>query len=569
MPITLFKKLFFQFDKKHKLYFVFIFFIFLLQMFLELFSITLFIPLISFILDTNINENKFYIFFKENLGIDLIFILGDLKVFLIFFVVVFFTKILLTIFCNWHKIGFVYKVRKFLTNRIYHKYLNLPYENFISKNSSVYLKNINHEINIASEGFLQLLEFTSELIVIFGLGLFLFLYNFEVTSIIFVISIISIILINFLKKKKITKLGAKVNLLEQLRLKNYIESFNLIKEIKIFGNENFFKKKNYKLTSDFLHNDFLFRFLKSIPRILFEFALIVIFIIIIMINLKYNDNILILEILGVFAASAYRLMPSAVRILGSLQVTKYALPSLENIVEEVSLVKLDKYQNRSFNEIKTFEREISFENVGFKYKNSEKYILKKINLSIPSKKIIGIKGKTGSGKTTIINLLAGLIDPTEGSILIDKINYKDLNVKSLQKLISYVPQNIFLMDDTIKNNILFGSENYSEQDLEQAILKSNLEKFVKDSFKGLETTIGEKSSKISGGQSQRIGIARALIKKPSILILDESTNSLDNETENQIFESIRKLQNELTIILISHSNNSLKICDKIIDLDEV
>ena len=418
-------------------------------------------------------------------------------------------------------------------------------------------------------GFLQLLEFTSELIVIFGLGLFLFLYNFEVTSIIFVISIISIILINFLTKKKITKLGAKVNLLEQLRLKNYIESFNLIKEIKIFGNENFFKKKNYKLTSDFLHNDFLFRFLKSIPRILFEFALIVIFIIIIMINLKYNDNILILEILGVFAASAYRLMPSAVRILGSLQVTKYALPSLENIVEEVSLVKLDKYQNRSFNEIKTFEREISFENVGFKYKNSEKYILKKINLSIPSKKIIGIKGKTGSGKTTIINLLAGLIDPTEGSILIDKINYKDLNVKSLQKLISYVPQNIFLMDDTIKNNILFGSENYSEQDLEQAILKSNLEKFVKDSFKGLETTIGEKSSKISGGQSQRIGIARALIKKPSILILDESTNSLDNETENQIFESIRKLQNELTIILISHSNNSLKICDKIIDLDEV
>ena len=121
MPITLFKKLFFQFDKKHKLYVVFIFFIFLLQMFLELFSITLFIPLISFILDTNINENKFYIFFKENLGIDLIFILGDLKVFLIFFVVVFFTKILLTIFCNWHKIGFVYKVRKFLTNRIYNK----------------------------------------------------------------------------------------------------------------------------------------------------------------------------------------------------------------------------------------------------------------------------------------------------------------------------------------------------------------------------------------------------------------------------------------------------------------
>ena len=124
-------------------------------------------------------------------------------------------------------------------------------------------------------------------------------------------------------------------------------------------------------------------------------------------------------------------------------------------------------------------------------------------------------------------------------------------------------------NDIIKNNILFGTEGYTEEDLNQAIVKSNLDQFIQNSSNGLETIIGEKSNKISGGQSQRIGIARALIKKPSILILDESTNSLDSRTENQIFESIKKLQNELTIILISHSNNSLEICDKIIDLDEI
>ena len=159
MPIALFKKLFSQFDTQHKLYVVFIFLIFLLQMFLELFSITLFIPLISFILNTNISENTFYLFFKEKLNIDLIFILGDIKIFLGFFLIIFLTKLLLTVYCNWHKIGFTYKIRKFLTNRIYKKYLYLSFEDFISKNSSVYLKNINHEISIASEGFLQLLEF--------------------------------------------------------------------------------------------------------------------------------------------------------------------------------------------------------------------------------------------------------------------------------------------------------------------------------------------------------------------------------------------------------------------------
>ena len=309
MPLSLFKQLFNQFDYQHKFYVIFIFFIFLLQMFLELFSITLFIPLISFILETNISENGFYLFFKDKLNIDLIFILGDIKIFLSFFVLIFLIKLLLTIFCNWHKIGFIYKIRKFLTNKIYQKYLNLPFEDFISKNSSEYLKNINHEISIASEGFLQLLEFISETIIIIGFGIFLFLYNFEVTLIIFSISIFSILLINLFTKKKITNLGAKVNLLEQLRLKNYIESFNLIKEIKIFNNEKFFEKKNYELTSNFLQNDFLFRFIKSIPRVIFEFVLIVIFIFIIILNLSYNDNVLILEILGVFAASAYRLMP--------------------------------------------------------------------------------------------------------------------------------------------------------------------------------------------------------------------------------------------------------------------
>lgn len=569
MPFQLISKLISIFDKKHKLYITLIFLLFFLQMLLELFSVTLFIPLISIILDSEISNNSFYLFFKNNFDLDLFFILGDIKNFIILFVLTFVIKSVLTTYCNWNKIGFTYKIRKYLTSKIYQKYLNSPYEDFISKNSSLYLKNINHEINTVSEGLFQLLEFFSEIVIIIGIGLFLINYNFEVTATIFILASLVIFLINFFTKKKITQLGDKVRTLEQFRIQNYVESFNLIKEIKIYGNEKFFEKRDRILTSNFLKNDFIFRFIKSVPRVLVELMLIIIFVILIVINLKVGDTKYILELLGIFAASAYRLMPSAVRIVMSLQVSKFALSATNNIVSEIISSPFYNSDNIEKKKINKFKEKIQFSNICFTYKGTIKPILDNINLDIHCGKIIGFKGSTGSGKTTIINLLAGLIDPTKGSLYIDKNNYKELNIKSLHNLISYVPQNTYLMDASIKDNIFFGSEKYTKTDLEDSINKTNLKKFIEQSPQGFETIIGEKSSKISGGQAQRIGIARALIKKPSILILDESTNSLDKSTEDQILESIKKLKGELTIILVSHNSNPLRICDYIIDIDKL
>jgi ABC-type multidrug transport system fused ATPase/permease subunit len=571
MSLISFKKLFSTFDLKHRYYIIFIFFIFFVQMLLEIFSLTLFIPLISLILDTEISKNNYYLFFKNNLNLDLIFFFSDIKKFSIFFILIFTFKSILVIFCNWNKIGFTYKIRSFLTNKIYFKYLNSPYEDFISNNSAFYLKNINHEISIVAEGFLQFLEFFSEVIIIFGISFFLFYYNYEVSFVIFLTTIISIYLINLLSKKKLSLLGDNVRFFEQFRIQNYIESFNLIKEIKIFGNGKFFEEKNKKLTFNFLQNDFIFRFIKSLPRVLIELIIIFIFLIITVIAIsQQGESNHILVTLSVFGAAAYRLMPSAIRVIGSLQVAKYALPSIQNILKELDLSNSqNKELKKKYDSIKFFKKNIKFSNIYFKYKNSSKYILSNLNFTINRNEIVGIKGKTGSGKTTIINLLTGLLSPTSGSIFIDNYNYSDLNIKSLYKHMSYVPQTVYLMDTSIKNNIIFGSSKYKKKDLNEAIKKANLGTFINKLPKGIDTIIGEKSNKISGGQTQRIGIARALIKKPSILILDESTNSLDNETENKILDNIKKLKKELTIILISHNNNSLKICDKVINLDEL
>ena len=567
MPFLVFKNLFSVFDKTHKVYISFIFFIFFLLMFLELFSIALFIPLIAFVLENNIEENKIFVFFKDNLNFDLYFLVGDLTNFIIFFFIIFLTKSLLVIYCNWHKIGFTYKIRKYLTHNIYKKYINIPYENFIKQNSATYLKNINYEINQVSIGLIQTLEFFSELIVIFGIGIFLMIYDFKVSILVLVLSTIFIFSISVISKRKMFNLGERVRVSEQLRIKNYIESFNLIKEIKIYNKQNFFINRDLDFTSNFLQTDFLFRFIKSIPTVLVELLLIAIMLILILINIETKSTSHILELLGVFAASGFRLMPSSKRMVSSIQSLRYALPSINNIIKEFPSMQILYQKDNLKTKIDSFKKEINILDVSFKYKNQENYVFKNLNLKIKKGTIVGIKGKTGSGKTTIINLILKLIYPNTGSILIDEHKFENINTKSIHNLIGYVPQNIYLMDASIRDNITFFSDEISMKSIEDSIDKANLRNFINQSEDGLNTKIGEKNSKISGGQAQRIGIARALAKNPEILILDEATNALDSSTENKILKGISYLKGELTIIMISHDQNSLKICDEIIDLD--
>lgn len=569
MSFRIYKQLINIFDKKHRSYIRFVFVIFLLVMILELFSVTLFIPIISFITNNNVTNNSFYIFFKNNFNIDFSFILGDVKYFISFFFIVFLLKSFLIVFCNWHKIGCVYKIREYLTYRIFKKYLNSNYEIFIEQNSSEYLKNINYEINVTSEGVLQILEIILEILILTGIVIFLLSYDFEITFLVALISSISIFLISYLTKNKVFFLGEKVRTFEQLRLKNYLESFNLFKEIKIYKKEDEFINRDFEFTSNFLRTDFLFRFIKSIPRVFLELLIIFIFLILIYLNLDAENPISTLESLTVYAAAAYRIFPSTNRIVNSLQSIRYALPSINNITNEISKDQKNIIANAKIKKLKInkFSNCIIFSNISFKYKNTNEYILKNFNLKISKNKIIGIKGKTGKGKSTIINLLSGLLQPTSGSIFIDNISFEDIDIDTVHQLIGIVPQHIQLMDTSIKDNITFLSKNISENYLNSVIKISHLDEYLNKLPYGLDTIIGEKNNKISGGQAQRIGLARALVKKPQILILDEPTNALDPKTERQILANLKKLKNNLTIIIISHNDSFLNICDEIVDLN--
>ena len=285
----------------------------------------------------------------------------------------------------------------------------------------------------------------------------------------------------------------------------------------------------------------------------------------------YSEFLLIENLvpsLALFGAAAFRMLPSSNKILLSLQKIKYSKSAIELIYEEIKNdynKKLTEKTDLSFN-----FKKLSLKNLSFKYESANKFLFKDISLNISKGKIYGITGLTGSGKTTLADIIMCLNNKADGEILLNDSFDLDKYKNSWQKLIGYVPQGIYLLDDTIKNNIAFGefSNDIDESTLLKSIKLAQLEKLISNLEKGYDTNIGENGSKLSGGQIQRIGIARALYTNPQILILDEITSSLDVNTEEEIINVIKNLKGEKTIILITHRLNMLKICDDVFELND-
>ena len=270
--------------------------------------------------------------------------------------------------------------------------------------------------------------------------------------------------------------------------------------------------------------------------------------------------------LALFSAASFRMLPSANKIIQRLQNLRYSRSAIELIYNELNDNTSKKPEkNKDVN--LTFEK-LTFKNVSFRYESKKDYLLEDISFNIEKDKIYGFIGATGSGKTTLTDLIMGLQKIDKGQIILnDNINLFEYKF-SWQKLISYVPQKIFLQDDTIKNNIAFGEfeDEINEENFLSSIKSAQLEKFISNLEDGCDTKIGEAGSKLSGGQIQRMGIARALYVDPKILIFDEITSSIDVDTERQILEVVKKLKKNKTIILITHKPSTLEICDEVYEV---
>ena len=377
-------------------------------------------------------------------------------------------------------------------------------------------------------------------------------------------------LIFYLLRSYLSLIGKQRLENNSLRFKVVSEAFNANKEIKLTGLEEVFSKRFSDAAKIFAQSSTKAEIIRQLPRYFLEAVVFggVLLIVLYLISKTGNfNNALPLVSLYVFAG--YRLIPALQQAYASFTQMRFVGPSIDKVYDDIKsfeTIFLDKKEN-----VILFEKNIRLKNVNYQYPNSLKPALQDIELTIPAQTKVGIIGSTGSGKTTLVDIILGLLAPQKGILEIDGVEINKENIKSWQKLIGYVPQNIFLSDDTVTNNIAFGLDPnlINLQAIEEASKIANLYNFVSDELpQKFDTVIGERGVKLSGGQRQRIGIARAMYNKPKILVLDEATSALDSETENTVMQAVNNLDKDITIILIAHRLNTVKNCDIIFQIEK-
>ena len=562
----MFKKLKIILSKKQLIYFYFFIFLSFVSMILETIGVGLIIPFMQVFVTDGLNE--YVVKFLNIFGVyptskyDLIFIL------ILILALVYTFKASFLTYVSYIQTKVLVGMRVSLSNRLYNIYLNKPYSFHLNNNSSKLIRNIN-EIDLVVHVLKSSILLVTETVVFLGVSAFIIFYE-PMGSLIVILFLGTFgYLFYYNIQRKVKKWGRTRQVHAGLSLKYLQEGFKSIKDIKILQRSN--ELINVFTTNNKLVNTSVFKntFLDSLPKLWLEWLVVLSFILLILLMLFQGQELLyIIPLLGLFAAAAFRLMPSLTRIMNSIQVILYNRAAVDSVFKEFAQ---ESFQN-NINKISTkkilLNKEIALKNVNFKYSDSGPLILRDINLNIKSGSAIGLIGESGIGKTTLINIILGLMQPTNGNIYVDGINIFE-NIKSWQSQIGYVPQNIYLSDDTIKKNIAFAlpEEEIDTIAVNKAVMNAKLDSLVNNLSNGLDTKVGEFGNRISGGQRQRIGIARALYTDPKVFILDECTNSLDLETEKQIINEVNFLKGKKTIIMIAHRLSTLENCDYIYKLD--
>ena len=551
--------------KQLNLVYLFIFFS-LITMMLELIGLGLIIPFIKSLMSEGADLtiisylNKFNLFPETKNELVLIFI--------IFISIIYTIKTIYLTFFSYAQTKLLADLRVNLSDKIYNIYLNKPYEFHLNNNSSKLIRNVD-EVSLVVALIQFIITASTEFIIFVGIASFVIWYE-PVGAIIIILffGLFGYLFFNTIKRR-VKKWGEIRQTHSGLRLKFLNEGFRLIKYAKIL-------QKTKELIQIYTNNNKILNlcevkqnFTDSLPRLWLEWLIVIAFTLVIFVMIYIGRDIqYILPLIGLFVAAAFRIMPSLTRIMNCIQKIIYNRPALDTIYFEFEKNENNPVLQKINLPSLAFKDKISLKEIKFKYDHSNQYILKNLNLEIKQGDTIGIVGESGKGKTTLINIILGLLKPTEGKIIVDNKNIFE-NLENWQKKIGYVSQDIFLTDDTIKKNIAFGLNDdlIDEQKIQFTLKNSRLEEFIKNLDNGLNTKIGEFGDRISGGQRQRIAIARALYNNPEVLILDEFTNSLDNITEEKIINELSSFKGKRTLIIIAHRLSTLKNCDHTYKLD--
>ena len=493
-------------------------------------------------------------------------------------VLVFVIKNIFLYFMNVVQLRFVYTNQFATSRRMMINFMKRPYEYYLNADTSVIQRNITSDVNNMYGLILSVLQLTSEVIVFVCLVVILLSQDAQMTIFIAGLLIVVLMIIKYVIKPVMQRAGRENQDYYSGLYKWIEESVTGIKEIKIAGRENYFINGYADCGAGYVNAVQKYNLYNSTPRLLIETVAIAGMIGYMLFLMQTGVSIRqVAPSLSVLALAAARLLPSANRINTYTTSIAYFEPFFMNVSDHLQAEIHDEdmtydehvYRRRETVEKLPLHREISLENISYKYPNTNVYILKEANLKIPVGKSVGIVGTSGAGKTTIVDVMLGLLAPAEGRILADGVEVR-AHYKEWLKNIGYIPQTIFMLDSTIRKNVAFGvpDDEIEEERVWAALKEAQLDTYIRSLPDGLDTSIGERGSRLSGGQRQRIGIARALYEDPEVMVLDEATSALDGETEAAIMESINRLHGKKTLVIIAHRLTTIEKCDLVYRVGE-
>ena len=559
-------------SKRQKKGAILLFFCMIVSSSLELLGVSAIYPFLQILLDMDAIQNRWYIAFIYNIlpQIELYQILLIFGVLIIF---VYLFKNLFMIFSAYVQYSYAARFQRETSVKMLDAYLKRPYQYYLNTNSSIILRGISGDISGVYQILLALFTMLAEMLTVVVLGAFLFYTDWTIALSAMILAIICFLAIVFGFKKRMRNAGRNMRSAGALKGQYGYQAINGIKEITVldrrqnfveqFGEAALLEQKAVTTNG----------FISACPDRILEGVCIAGFIGIVCIKIASGTDLNnFVPVLGTFAMAAFRILPSISKISSRLTSIVFYQAALQSTYDNLKVAEAYEYMEIKHTAQENrgsicFQRELTIKNVDWKYQNTQNNTLENTSLKIKKGESVAFIGSSGAGKTTLADIIMGLLKPQKGTVEVDGIDIFSMP-HQWSRIIGYVPQSVFLIDDTVRSNVAFGlkKEEIQDEKVWKALQQAQLKEFVEKLPYGLDTIVGERGVKFSGGQRQRIAIARALYEDPDILVLDEATSSLDNETETAVMESIDALQGRKTLIIVAHRLTTIRNCDRIYEI---
>ncbi len=558
------------FSRKEKWKLLGLFFLIAIGSALEMLGVTIFMPFIEVVMDPKtIQENRYLHFAYETLR------LTNSRDFLAAIAVaIILIYVFKNVFLAWQKNAiytFCYDIQKRISVRLLRAYTAEPYGWHLNKNVAELTRSLTNDTDLFTKGIIHAMELVTEAVVCVVLGCYLFTVSHSITVVVLGILGLSLLLFTNISKRMSRNLGKEAQECNGVLIRTINESLGGIKELKVLRRESYFIDRYDRVSTKYLRALRISRLVGGLPRYVVEATCMSGLLVAIIVKMYFGQREIqaFIPQLSVFAVAAFRLLPSVGKINEHFSNILYAAPSIDLIYHDLREVEEAAQTGGARDASWKLHKAIEVRHLSFRYPDAEDEVLKDVTFSIPKGRTVALIGSSGAGKTTLADILLGLLTPERGHIEADELDIFK-NLATWQGEIGYIPQTIFLSDDTIRRNIAFGipDEEIDEERVRDAAEKAQLADFIDTLPDGLDTVVGERGARISGGQRQRIGIARALYTDPEVMVLDEATSALDGETETAVMEAIDSLHGTKTMIIIAHRLTTIRNADLIYAVED-